>query len=462
MNLSLEGWKIIAASLGLAGPDPAILSVFTSGMGGVLRTSEVVERMGNRYSRQFVIRRLNALVGSGLLDRVGGGPQTRYVLDEGRISAAYIEVDHLLRPNKRFDADLILKYKPRETRILPTNVSEELRRISGAAIRSGDTINQIVFRRYMIDFAWASSRMEGNTYSLLSTQALLNEGVADPKHTHDETQMLRNHAAAIQYLLDNARDLRITSSEIRGLHRLLSKELLPNPEDEGRVRRGIVEIGHSAYRPASIPQVIEECLDAVASHAREVTDPYEASMLLFVQLSYLQPFMDVNKRTARVACNIPLLKAGLCPLSFFGIDDQAYIQGLLAYYETHATALLVAVYRDGYRAAAERYRSYGVRLSDKLKVDGGARRSEVEDLVKKYIRAVARGDIEPEEKSQFLRGAVQGTDPMLRDTVLADASHMISTFSEQDAVGLAIPKALFQRYQDALDASREDRAPRGG
>lgn len=72
--------------------------------------------------------------------------------------------------------------------------------------------------------------------------------------------------------------------------------------------------------------------------------------------------MDVNKRTARVVSNIPLLQAGLCPLSFYGMDDRAYIEALLAYYETHATAPLTGVYRDGYRAAAERYQSYGYRL----------------------------------------------------------------------------------------------------
>jgi hypothetical protein len=38
----------------------------------------------------------------------------------------------------------------------------------------------------------------------------------------------------------------------------------------------------------------------------------------------------VNKRTSRIASNIPLLKGDLAPMSFIAMEDRDYIDGLIA------------------------------------------------------------------------------------------------------------------------------------
>lgn len=460
MQLDEADWEHVVDRLGTRPSDVPLLVALGACGNDPIPVSDVMARLDDGPSRQYVSRRLSALGKAGVVAVTGRGPRTRYQLNEATVAAAYIEIDSLQRAPKSFDIGLIRHYEPNVSRILPAETAAELRAVSDSVIRAGDTINQIVFRRYLIDFSWASSRLEGNTYSLLETRELLENGDPAPGKSADEAQMLRNHAAAIQYVLDHARDIRVAPAEIRGLHKLLSRGLLSNEDDEGRVRQGIVEIGHSAYHPASPPQVLEEGLGTIADKARAITDPYEASAFLLAQISYLQPFMDVNKRTARVCCNIPLLKAGLCPLSFFGMSDEAYINALLAYYETHATAPLVAVYRDGYRAAAERYKTYGLRLGEGLAEPDGERSRRVDDLVRQFVHAVAQRQIAPEEQGAFLREHMNETDPIRRDTVIVAASRRIAAISDHDAVGLAIPPGVFARYQAARREADEGHGPR--
>ncbi|EQD41794.1 filamentation induced by cAMP protein Fic, partial [mine drainage metagenome] len=167
-------------------------------------------------------------------------------------------------------------------------------------MKPGDTLGKTVFGRYLTDFSWASSRMEGNTYTLLETRDMALFGVEAPGKSALESAMVKNHIRAIEYLVDNARSIEISPFEVRGFHALLSRGIVGNCENEGRVRRSVVEIGQSAYRPASSPHTLEDGLESICRTASRIGDPYEQSLYLLANLSYLQPFVDVNKRTARV------------------------------------------------------------------------------------------------------------------------------------------------------------------
>ena len=455
MRISPEDWHLIASRHGLSQADTELLTFFATSS-EKLRTSEIKDHLGIRLSRPNVARRISRLVARGFLERTGSGPQTRYAINERQAVDAYLETDRALRSRKPFDIARIRDYDPGHSRLIPAEIAEELRHISDAAIKAGDTINQVVFRRYMVDFAWASSKMEGNTYSLLETQSLLENDTPAPDKSETEARMLRNHAAAIEYVIGNGRDLEITPHMIRGIHALLSKGLLPNPDDEGRIRRSPIAIGESIYRPETLPQVLEEGLRLISEKAEAIKDPYEASIFLLAQISYLQPFMDVNKRTARVAANIPLLRAVLCPLSYYGMDDRAYIRGLIAYYETNTASLLMDSYRQGYLAAAERYRTYSEYLSDVIGRDDGDRRRQSERLVMQYIRAVVSHETGPDERNQFLRNHIKTRDPGQRDTLLVSASKAISNLSEAGAIGMGIPVSLLRRYREVLAAHDQE------
>ncbi|MBU6455669.1 MAG: Fic family protein [Cyanobacteria bacterium REEB67] len=139
------------------------------------------------------------------------------------------------------------------------------------------------------------------------------------------------------------------------LHGLLANNLLSNPQAEGRLRFIEVGIQGSSFQPLAIPQLIDECVEQILNTAQAIKDPFEQSFFVMVQLPYLQPFDDVNKRVSRLAANIPLIKANLIPLTFLDVSKDLYTQATLGVYELNRIELLRNVYLWAYERSAERY-----------------------------------------------------------------------------------------------------------
>jgi len=131
--------------------------------------------------------------------------------------------------------------------------------------------------------------------------------------------------------------------------------LLPNPADEGRIRQHAVDIGKSVYRPLSTPQQIEDALDELLSKASQIRDPFEQSFFMMVHLPYLQPFADINKRTSRLAANLPLFRANLCSLTFLDVPEHAYSRATLGVYEMTRVELLRDLYVRAYERSTQEY-----------------------------------------------------------------------------------------------------------
>ncbi len=145
------------------------------------------------------------------------------------------------------------------------------------------------------------------------------------------------------------------SHEIRSVHALLSENLLGDPAASGRLRSIVVEIGGSTYVPLENPQLIRECFDIFIEKMNRIQDPFEQSLFSIVHLSYLQAFEDVNKRTARLVANIPLVKKNLRPLSFTDVDKDAYVYALLGIYEKNDVSLIRDLYIWAYARSSQRY-----------------------------------------------------------------------------------------------------------
>ena len=176
------------------------------------------------------------------------------------------------------------------------------------------TLARQLLGRLLIDLSWASSHLEGNTYSLLETERLIAFGQAAEGKNTFETQMILNHKQAIEFLVESGTELGFDAYSMLNLHALLSDNLLPNPAAGGRIRQIPVGIGRSVYTPLATPQLLEEYFQCCLTIASGIDDPFEQSFFALVHLSYLQAFEDVNKRVARLAANIPLIKHNLCPL----------------------------------------------------------------------------------------------------------------------------------------------------
>ena len=157
----------------------------------------------------------------------------------------------------------------------------------------------------LIDLSWSSSRLEGNTYSLMETAELFKRCAAGDDL---DAVMLLNHKSAIEFLVNAVPQRVLTSSLIKDLHAILMDFLLADPGNGlGRIRETVVGIGHSAYTPTQIPSLLDEMFQRVVTVASEVKNPVEAALFLWVNIAYLQPFLDGNKRTSRLAANIPLM-----------------------------------------------------------------------------------------------------------------------------------------------------------
>jgi Fic family protein len=167
--------------------------------------------------------------------------------------------------------------------------------------------------------------------------------------------MILNHKEAIEFLVESADEIGLNRYTITNLHALLSNNLLPDPGASGRLRTFAVGIARSVYTPLAIPQQIEEFFDLFLQKAGQIEDPFEQALFVMVQLPYLQPFDDVNKRVSRLAANIPLNTRNLAPLSFVDVPQDLYVQGLLGVYEFQRTALLKDVFLRAYERSSLRY-----------------------------------------------------------------------------------------------------------
>jgi DNA-binding transcriptional ArsR family regulator len=232
------------------------------------------------------------------------------------------------------------------------------------AVEAAGTYAKQILNRLLIDLSWNSSRLEGNTYSLLDTRRLIEFGEETQGQNRLEAQMILNHKDAIEFLVSEADEIGFNRHTILSLHGILAQNLLPDEAAAGRLRHIAVGIERSAFHPLEVPQLIGECFNQVLATAQAVHDPYEQSFFAMVQLPYLQPFDDVNKRVSRLAANIPFIKANLSPLSFTGVPRSTYTEAILGVYELNKVDLLKDVFLWAYERSAERYAAVRQSLGD--------------------------------------------------------------------------------------------------
>lgn len=307
---------------------------------------------------------------------------------------AYVRQPRQQRTPVSYRIEFLEQYQPNQTPYLPASLCEQLHNLgrSPAEQTPAGTFARDILNRLLIDLSWASSQLEGNTYSRLDTERLIEFGQAAEGKDALETQMILNHKAAIEYLVRDTRHAGVNTETVIALHAFLSDGLMPDPLTCGQIRKRAVEIGGSVYLPIAMPQRLEELLNIVMRMAAEIRDPFEQAFFLMVHLPYLQPFEDVNKRVSRLAANIPFIHHNLCPLSFIDVPQQAYVDGVLAVYELNRIELLRDVFVWAYERSCQQY----VAVQQQLAPPDTFRlryRNELADVV----RAIVRGGQKAEE-----------------------------------------------------------------
>lgn len=257
-----------------------------------------------------------------------------------------------------YERDWLFGYEPGKSWYLTKPQRAHLRAVGTTPDddRPAGTFAKDILSRLLIDLAWASSRLEGNTYTRLDTRNLLEFGQRAAGKDAAEAQMILNHKAAIEFVVEAAAEDAVRRTTILSIHALLAENLLDDSRDEGRLRERPVSITGTSYMPTAIPQVINESFERVVQTLNAIPDPFEQAFFAMVHISYLQPFVDVNKRTSRLVANLPLIRANMCPLSFVDVSEREYVLGTLAIYEQRGTELLRDVFISAYERSAAQYR----------------------------------------------------------------------------------------------------------
>jgi hypothetical protein len=335
-------------------------------------------------SRRTLQRRLGELVDGKKIATTGQGRSLRYrkpriieadITEQVHVSDAasaevYVPVsptsqeilDYVRQPIQHrkpvgYDREFLEAYRPNETAYLPAEIREHLHNIGRFpdGERPAGTYARDILGRLLIDLSWASSRLEGNTYTRLDTQNLIELGQAAEGKDRREAQMILNHKAAIELLVEQAEDIGFNSFTFFNLHALLSENLLVDPNESGRLRGRIVEVSGTVFHPLGIPQQIDAYFRMILAKADTIADPFEQAFFIMVHIPYLQPFVDVNKRVSRLGANIPLIRRNLCPLSFIDVPERAYVEGTLGVYEVKRIELLRDVFVWAYERSCQRY-----------------------------------------------------------------------------------------------------------
>lgn len=349
--------------------------------------NEIAKAMKSSVPRRTLQYRLKSLVDAGRLVAEGEGRGAKYRMPsataeksqaaaaekasaalEGEeeavpLSPASKEIRRYLgqpvtgRKPVGYNRKFLDSYRPNETFYLSAEQRAHLAKVGkpNFAEQAAGTYAKQILTRLLIDLSWNSSRLEGNTYSLLDTTRLIELGEAAEGRDRLEAQMIVNHKNAIEFLVNEAEEIGFNRYTILNLHGILAENLLPDPSAPGRLRQIGVGIGKSTYVPLELPQLIDECFNQLLATAAAIEDPSEQALFVMVQLPYLQPFDDVNKRVSRLAANIPFIKRNLSPLSFIDVPRTLYTDAVLAVYELNQVDLLRDVFIWAYERSAARY-----------------------------------------------------------------------------------------------------------
>ena len=307
-------------------------------------------------------RLLSAAVKEGNIETAGRGPATKYKLTpQAHVTmpldlATYFDKDIDEREvQESFNFDLIREVLPK----VEIFTKEELSVLFAAQKefeKNTEGMTDLEYRKEMerlgVDLSWKSSQIEGNTYSLLETERLLKDKQTASGKTKEEAIMLLNHKDALDFVLDVPDYLKeLSVHRIEDIHSILTKEL----EVDRNIRHRRVGITGTNYRPLDNEFQIREALEDTCTLVNGKDNVFEKALLTLVLLSYIQAFVDGNKRTARITSNAVLIANGYCPISFRTVDSIDYKKAMLMFYEQNNIAAFKKIFIEQFLFAVKTY-----------------------------------------------------------------------------------------------------------
>lgn len=325
-------------------------------------SATIAAHFANEISLATVKRMLQKFLKASQIIKTGAGKNTRYKVTDVYKILNTVDIDNYFKNDidqrkiqTTFNFNLItegLKNTPlfskEELAILHNYHLHFLKK--SAAFTRPEWMNEM--ERLAIDLSWKSSQIEGNTYSLLETEKLLKEKKTAAGKTKDEATMLLNHKEAIDFIVEHPDYMYpLTVKKIENLHSILIKELAVSKN----IRSKRVGISGTNYLPLDNEWQIKDALQQMCDLVNKKENVFEKALLVLLLTSYIQPFMDGNKRTARIVSNAILLHFEYCPLSFRTVDSIDYKKAMLLFYEVNNITAFKTIFTDQYIFAVNTY-----------------------------------------------------------------------------------------------------------
>jgi len=323
--------------------------------------SEILNFLGDKIERTTLQRDLNFLLKKGLIIKSGSGRGTVYSISEfNKIFLPinikeYFEIPYLKREIKESFNFKIFNILGND--IFSAEEKEKLEKLQKEFIKNfskydSQTIINKEFERILIEFSWKSSAIEGNTYSLLGTEALIKNNIIGKGKTQEETQMILNHKDAFNEAIQNReRFIKLRSADIEYIHSVLTKKL----KIAKNIRKEGVAITGTEYRPLDNEAQIKEALQNMVDLVNKKESFFEKAFLVSILIAYIQVFEDGNKRTSRMISNAILLANNSIPLSYRKVNTEEYKKAVILFYEINNISYFKQIFIEQFEDAVNNY-----------------------------------------------------------------------------------------------------------
>ncbi len=325
-------------------------------------SSEILKGIAEKKSLATIKRILSKLIAERLIITTGKGKATKYRLSPYYALFGEIDIEKYFEKeiderkiNKSFNFSLISEILPHINLFSDVEI-EKLNLLQNTFTKNISELSNYEYRkeleRLAIDLSWKSSQIEGNTYSLLETERLLKEKETAAGKSKEEAVMLLNHKEAIDFIIENPDYLfPLTISKIEDIHSILTKELAV----DRNIRKRRVGISGTNYRPIDNEFQIKEALSEMCRLINNKKSVFEQAFLALILLSYIQPFIDGNKRTARIVSNAIMIHNKYCPISFRTVDSIDYKKAILIFYEQNNIMAIKKIFIEQFEFAVNTY-----------------------------------------------------------------------------------------------------------
>lgn len=318
----------------------------------------IQQNIGN-VTKMTVSRDLEKLLELNLIEKQGAGRVVTYQLSSRYSIVKKIDVEKYFSADadqreiqKKFNFDIFRQLtsiftEAEKKKLLELNeiYRKKIENISPDALRKE-------IERLNIDFSWKSSKIEGNTYSLLETEQLIKNQKEATGHSRDEATMILNHKKALEYIGSNKNEFQsISVSKIENVHSLLVDGLNVTKN----LRKTLVGITGTSYRPLDNEFQIREALEKACQKINGTENPFEKAVILMLLIAYIQPFVDGNKRASRLSGNAILQSFASCPLSYRSMDEIEYKKAILLFYEQNNVSYFKELFLKQFKFAVENY-----------------------------------------------------------------------------------------------------------